>query len=88
MFYQAHHMFFFLVHVLTPAVQYHPQHVQWGNISWGHATSKDMVTWTDAPAANVPNAVESRPLAFVPSSSINVSKDRLGVVRVLDGLVD
>ncbi|KAF2007732.1 glycoside hydrolase family 32 protein [Amniculicola lignicola CBS 123094] len=27
--------------------QWHPYHVNWGNISWGHATSKDLVTWTD-----------------------------------------
>jgi beta-fructofuranosidase len=27
--------------------QFHPNHVQWGNISWGHAISKDMITWTD-----------------------------------------
>ncbi|KAJ7579092.1 sucrose-6-phosphate hydrolase [Mycena floridula] len=27
--------------------QFHPNHVDWGNISWGHATSKDLITWTD-----------------------------------------
>lgn len=27
--------------------QWHPNHVNWGNISWGHATSKDLVSWTD-----------------------------------------
>ena len=27
--------------------QYNPADVVWGNISWGHATSKDLVTWTD-----------------------------------------
>ncbi|CRG90961.1 beta-fructofuranosidase [Talaromyces islandicus] len=27
--------------------QFHPNHVNWGNISWGHATSPDLVTWTD-----------------------------------------
>ncbi|KAK4553436.1 hypothetical protein LTR86_009493 [Recurvomyces mirabilis] len=27
--------------------QWHPQHINWGNISWGYATSKDLVTWTD-----------------------------------------
>lgn len=27
--------------------QWHPNHVSWGNISWGHATSKDLITWTD-----------------------------------------
>lgn len=27
--------------------QWHPNHIQFGNISWGHATSKDLITWTD-----------------------------------------
>ena len=27
--------------------QWHPNHVEWGNISWGHATSRDMITWID-----------------------------------------
>lgn len=27
--------------------QWHPEHINWGNISWGSATSKDMITWTD-----------------------------------------
>lgn len=27
--------------------QWHPHHINWGNISWGHAISKDLVSWTD-----------------------------------------
>ncbi|KAK5371301.1 hypothetical protein LTR20_006701 [Exophiala xenobiotica] len=27
--------------------QWHPNHVDWGNISWGHAVSGDMISWTD-----------------------------------------
>ncbi|KAK6369359.1 hypothetical protein LTS17_009702 [Exophiala oligosperma] len=27
--------------------QWHVNHVEWGNISWGHATSEDLVTWID-----------------------------------------
>lgn len=27
--------------------QWHPNHVGWGNISWGHAVSRDMITWSD-----------------------------------------
>ena len=27
--------------------QWHPYHINWGNISWGYATSKDLITWTD-----------------------------------------
>lgn len=33
--------------------QYHPNHYGWGNISWGHATSKDFITWSDVD--HVPN---------------------------------
>ncbi|KAJ5376096.1 hypothetical protein N7509_012982 [Penicillium cosmopolitanum] len=27
--------------------QFHPNHIGWGNVSWGHATSPDLITWTD-----------------------------------------
>ncbi|KAF6816522.1 hypothetical protein CSOJ01_02904 [Colletotrichum sojae] len=27
--------------------QFHPNHATWGNISWGHAVSKDLFHWTD-----------------------------------------
>lgn len=27
--------------------QWHPEHINWGNISWGHATSPDLISWTD-----------------------------------------
>ena len=27
--------------------QWHPEHINWGNISWGHAVSNDLITWTD-----------------------------------------
>lgn len=29
------------------AYQWHPEHINWGNISWGHAYSSDLITWTD-----------------------------------------
>lgn len=27
--------------------QWHPEHINWGNISWGHAVSNDLISWTD-----------------------------------------
>jgi beta-fructofuranosidase len=27
--------------------QWHAHHVEWGNITWGHATSPDLISWTD-----------------------------------------
>ena len=27
--------------------QWHPEHINWGNISWGYATSKDLITFED-----------------------------------------
>ena len=31
--------------------QYNPEGDQWGHMSWGHATSSDLLTWTELPVA-------------------------------------
>nr|QUJ17880.1 vacuolar invertase 1 [Hemerocallis fulva] len=35
--------------------QYNPDSAVWGNISWGHAVSKDLLHWTHLPVAMVPD---------------------------------
>ncbi|BFZ63199.1 hypothetical protein YB2330_004319 [Saitoella coloradoensis] len=52
--------------------QWHPNHIQWGNISWGHAVSYDQVTWTDVGGWQDNKA---EPLATGP----NGTSDHLGV---------
>lgn len=42
--------------------QYNPNGLEWGDISWGHAVSDDLVTWTELPVAlpaDLPNMVFS-----------------------------
>jgi sucrose-6-phosphate hydrolase SacC (GH32 family) len=36
--------------------QHNPFSVKWGNMSWGHATSKDLIHWEEQPAVLFPNA--------------------------------
>lgn len=40
--------------------QWHPQHINWGNISWGYATSKDMITWEDYVGYPFPDAMPAQ----------------------------
>lgn len=37
--------------------QYNPYGSMWGNLSWGHSTSKDLVTWEHEPVALVPDGL-------------------------------
>ncbi len=53
--------------------QYNPLGAQWGNISWGHAVSRDLVSWQEQPVAI---QVTDRVMAF--SGSVVVDHDNSG----------
>ncbi|KAF2857053.1 glycoside hydrolase family 32 protein [Piedraia hortae CBS 480.64] len=44
--------------------QWHPNHINWGNISWGHAVSKDLITWTDVGGWRDDQALALGPAGF------------------------
>lgn len=52
--------------------QWHPNHINWGNISWGGAKSKDLVTWEDLGGWE-----DDQALALAPTG--NGSYDGLGI---------
>lgn len=47
--------------------QHNPEGIGWGNMSWGHAVSQDLVTWTELPLA-----LEHTPTEHVFSGSVVV----------------
>lgn len=53
--------------------QYNPLGAQWGNISWGHAVSRDLVSWQELPVAI---QATDRVMAF--SGSVVIDHDNRG----------
>ena len=51
--------------------------MNWGNISWGHAISKDLITWTDVPHQGTPAWRDSNAEALGPTG--NGSYNGLGI---------
>ena len=50
--------------------QCNPDSKYWGNIGWGHATSEDLITWTEQP-----HALPAKPGAMIFSGSIAAPDD-------------
>ena len=50
--------------------QYNPEGNEWGNMSWGHATSPDLIHWEEQPVAILPNE-----LGFIYSGSCIIDKE-------------
>nr|QMV49590.1 AvrPit(Po) protein [Pyricularia oryzae] len=60
--------------------QWHPNHANWGNVSWGHAVSKDLFHWKDIrdwrddSSASLPSGrFENGPLSFFSGSTYPVN---------------
>lgn len=50
--------------------QYNPYGAEWGNMSWGHIISPDLVHWTELPVALLPNADYDKEGVFTGSITV------------------
>jgi fructan beta-fructosidase len=70
--------------------QYNPDGVLWGNISWGHAVSDDLVSWEELPLAlpaALPNMVFSGSAVVDDANTSGLCDEPGCVVAVYTGLV-
>ena len=74
--------------------QYYPYHAKWGSMHWGHARTKDFVTWEYLPAAMAPDTDPDRDGCYSGSAVETPDGQQMlmytGVynVRRVDGVVD
>lgn len=56
--------------------QHNPQGTRWGNMSWGHATSDDLLHWTEQPLA-IPQTFDGqgRPIEDIFSGSVVIDEN-------------
>ena len=81
--------------LFNPATQnYHlyyqaqPDYVQWGNISWDHAKSKDMVCWEDVTSWRVDDYITLTPGAGNSESVHGVFTDSTLPVSIIGDTTD
>ncbi|WP_207785786.1 glycoside hydrolase family 32 protein [Ancrocorticia populi] len=56
--------------------QHNPESPAWGNLSWGHATSEDLLTWTEQPVAISPGYdSDNKMIEQIFSGSVVVDKN-------------
>lgn len=59
--------------------QHNPKDTRWGNMTWGHATSPDMLHWTQLPHALLPYRVDGRNGTIFSGTAVVDHNNSLGV---------
>lgn len=59
--------------------QHNPLDTVWGNMTWGHAVSEDMVRWTQKPHALLPYRVDRRDGTIFSGTAVVDHNDSLGL---------
>lgn len=68
---EKYHLFF----------QHNPAAPVWGNMTWGHATSPDMIHWTQQPHALLPYRVDGRTGTIFSGTAVIDHNNSLGVQK-------